>query len=195
MSKIIQKRFDEHTEVLNATIGHLGEQIQAAADLIIESYRSGGGVFLFGNGGSAADAQHIAGELVGRFLINRPALKAQALSTDTSTITCIANDFSYDEIFSRQLQANATVGDVAIGLTTSGNSKNVVAALEYAKANGIKTIAFTKTGGGKCADVADVLLDIPSEATPRVQEIGMLVYHILCEIVETATAPAPETKS
>jgi len=188
MNKIIQKRFDEHTEVLNATIGHIGEQIEAAADLIIESYRSGGGVFLFGNGGSAADAQHIAGELLGRFLLNRPALKAQALSTDTSTITCIANDFSYDEIFSRQLQGNSAPGDVAIGLTTSGNSKNVIAALEYAKANGLKTIAFTKSGGGKCAGLVDVLLDIPSEATPRVQEVGMLVYHILCEIVEAAMA-------
>lgn len=188
MNEIIQKRFDEHTEVLNATIGHIGEQIEAAANLIIESYRSGGGVFLFGNGGSAADAQHIAGELVGRFLIDRPALKAQALSTDTSTITCIANDFSYDEIFSRQLQANAAAGDVAVGLSTSGNSKNVVAALKYAKTNGIKTIAITKSGGGKCAALADVLLDIPSQATPRVQEIGMLVYHIICEIVEAAMA-------
>ena len=186
MNKTIQKRFDEHTEVLNTTVEHLGEHIQAAADLIIESYRNGGGVFLFGNGGSAADAQHIAGELVGRFLINRPPLKAQALSTDTSTITCIANDFSYDEIFSRQLQGNAAAGDVAIGLTTSGNSANVVAGLEYAKVNGIKTIAFTKSGGGKCAGLVDVLLDIPSEDTPRVQEIGMLVYHIICEIVEAA---------
>ncbi|MCK5113211.1 MAG: SIS domain-containing protein [Phycisphaerae bacterium] len=188
MSDTIKKRFDEHTEVLNATIWHLGDKIQAAADLIIESYRNGGGVFLFGNGGSAADAQHIAGELVGRFLINRPALKAQALSTDTSTITCIANDFSYDEIFSRQLEGNAVAGDVAIGLSTSGNSGNVVAALQYAKSNGLKTIAFTKNGGGKCAALADVLLDIPSDATPRVQEIGMLVYHILCEIVEAAMA-------
>ena len=188
MNETIQKRFDEHTEVLNATIGHIGEQIEAAADLIIKSYRNGGGVFLFGNGGSAADAQHIAGELVGRFLINRPALKAQALSTDTSTITCIANDFSYDEIFSRQLQGNATTGDIAVGFSTSGNSANVVTALEYAKANGIKTIAFTRNGGGKCAGIVDVLLDIPSDATPRVQEVGMLVYHVLCEIVEATMA-------
>lgn len=188
MTKIIKERFAEHAEVISAALEHLQGRVQQAADIIVESYRAGGGVFLFGNGGSAADAQHIAGELVGRFLINRPALKAHALSTDTSVVTCVANDFSYEEIFSRQLQANARPGDVAVGFSTSGNSSNVVAALQYAKEAGLKTIAFTKRGGGKCASLADVLLDISSESTPRVQEAGMLVYHIICEIVEAEMA-------
>jgi len=185
---IIQKRFDEHAEVALAAAEHLAGRIERAVDIIVESYRAGGGVFLFGNGGSAADAQHIAGELVGRFLINRPALRAQALSTDTSVITCVANDFSYEEIFSRQLQANARPGDVAIGLSTSGNSPNVVRALRHAKDHGLATVAFTKQGGGQCAALADVLLDFPAEATPRVQEVGMVVYHILCELVEAKMA-------
>jgi D-sedoheptulose 7-phosphate isomerase len=185
---VIAKRFDEHAAAFDAAREHLAGPIEAAAQLIIDAYRNGGGVFLFGNGGSAADAQHIAGELVGRFLINRPALKAQALSTDTSILTCLANDFSYEEIFSRQLEANAAPGDVAFGLSTSGNSPNVVRALQYARENGMKTLAFTKAGGGKCAELADVLVDVPSEATPRVQEIGMLAYHILCEVVEKTLA-------
>ncbi len=188
MTKIIQQRFTEHAEVISATLELLSDRISQAANVIIESYSMGGGVFLFGNGGSAADAQHIAGELLGRFLLNRPALKAQALSTDTSVLTCIANDFSYEEIFSRQLEGNARPGDVAIGMSTSGNSPNVVRALKFAKENGMKTIAFTKQGGGLCADIVDVLLDIPSGQTPRVQEAGMLVYHILCELVEAEMA-------
>jgi D-sedoheptulose 7-phosphate isomerase len=186
--EIIARRFNEHNAVSHAAQEHLPARIAAAAELMINAYRNGGGVFLFGNGGSAADAQHIAGELVGRFLLHRQALKAQALSTDTSILTCLANDFSYEEIFSRQLEANAAAGDVAVGLSTSGNSPNVVRALQYARESGMKTIAFTKAGGGKCAELADVLIDIPCEATPRVQEIGMLVYHVLCEIVEAEFA-------
>jgi len=188
MHEAIERRFTEHVEVMTATRERLAERIDAAAALMIESYRAGGGVFLFGNGGSAADAQHIAGELVGRFLINRPALKAQALSTDTSILTCLANDFSFEVIFARQLEANARPGDVAVGFSTSGNSGNVVAALEYARANGMKTIAFTGDGGGKCAALADVLFDIPSTVTAHIQEAGQVIYHILCEIVEAETA-------
>ena len=187
MHEAIERRFTEHAEVLQATREKLADRIDAAAALIVESYRAGGGVFLFGNGGSAADALHIAGELVGRFLIDRPALKAQALSTDTSILTCLANDFSYDQVFARQLEANAKAGDVAVGFTTSGNSENVVAALKYARENGMKTVAFTGESGGACAKLADVLFDIPSKVTARVQEAGQLIYHILCEIVETET--------
>jgi D-sedoheptulose 7-phosphate isomerase len=188
MHEAIERRFAEHAEVLQATREKLAERIDAAAAIMIESYRNGGGVFLFGNGGSAADAQHVAGELVGRFLIDRPALKAQALSTDTSILTCLANDFSFEMIFARQLEANAKAGDVAVGFTTSGNSANVVAGLQYARENGIKTIAFTGTDGGTCAELADVLFDIPSKVTARVQEIGQVIYHILCEIVEAEMA-------
>ena len=185
---VIHRRFEEHAAVLEATSRHLADKIQAAADLLVAAYRAGGGVFLFGNGGSAADAQHIAGELVGRFLKDRRALKAEALSVNTSILTALANDFSYDMIFARQLEANARPGDVAWGLSTSGNSANVVAALTYARDHGLKTIALTGEGGGRCAPLADVLLDVPSRSTPRVQEAGMLVYHLLCEIVETALA-------
>jgi D-sedoheptulose 7-phosphate isomerase len=172
-----------------ATQEHLGGRIEEAARLIVAAYRAGGGVFTFGNGGSAADAQHIAGELVGRFLINRPALRAEALSANTSILTAVANDFSFDRIFVRQLEANGRPGDVAWGLSTSGNSPNVVAALEFARERGLKTIALTGQGGGRCAACADVLLDVPCTCTPRVQEAGTLVYHLVCELVESAVAP------
>ena len=183
---LIRKRFAEHAAVLAATAGELSGKIQAAADMLVAAYRDGKGVFLFGNGGSAADAQHIAGELVGRFLKDRAALKAEALSTNTSILTALANDFSFNMIFARQLEANAAPGDVAWGLSTSGNSPNVVAALSFAREHGLKTVALTGEGGGKCAAYADILLAIPSKATPRVQEAGTLVYHLICELVESA---------
>ncbi len=186
MNDLISKRFSEHVSVVQATLEHLSGGIVAAAELMIESYRSGGGVFLFGNGGSAADAQHIACELVGRFLLDRPPMKAWALSTDTSILTCLANDYSYEVIFVRQLQASARSGDVAVGLSTSGNSPNVVAGLKYARENSLRTIALTGAGGGKCAEYADILLDIPAEGSPAVQNVGMVVYHVLCELVEQA---------
>ncbi|MFA6132769.1 MAG: SIS domain-containing protein [Phycisphaerae bacterium] len=188
MSEVIRTRFQEALSVIAQTQTRLSGRLAAAAEIIIQSYRSGGGVFIFGNGGSAADAQHIAGELVGRFLLNRRALKAVALTTDTSVLTCIANDFDYNSIFARQLEGNARSGDVAIGLSTSGNSANVVAALEYARGNGIKTIAFTGSGGGKCAALADVLLDVDCAHTPHTQEAHAVMYHILCELVEATMA-------
>ncbi len=188
MDEIIKRRFSEHVSVVQAAMEHLSEDIATAAELIIESYRSGGGVFLFGNGGSAADAQHIAGELMGRFLLDRSPMKAQALSTDTSILTCLANDYSYEIIFVRQLQAVARPGDVAMALSTSGDSPNVVAALKYATENGLRTIAITGKGGGKSAEYAEVLLDIPAKGSPGVQNVGMVVYHILCELVEQAWA-------
>jgi len=188
MHEAIERRFAEHFDVLKATQDQLAKRIDDAAAVMIESYRNGGGVFLFGNGGSAADCQHMAGELVGRFLINRQALKAEALTTDTSILTCLTNDFSFEMLFARQLEANARAGDVAIGFTTSGNSANVIEGLEYARKNGMKTIAFTGQGGGKCAALADVLFDIPSKVTARIQEGHQLIYHVLCEIVEAAMA-------
>ena len=188
MKEIVNKRFSEHLSVVQAAMERLPESIAMAVELIIESYRSGGGVFLFGNGGSAADAQHIACELVGRFLLERSPMKAQALSTDTSILTCLGNDYSYEMIFVRQLQAGARPGDVAVALSTSGNSPNVVAALKYAKENHLRTIAITGEGGGKCAEYAEVLLDIPTKGSPGVQNVGMVVYHILCELVERAWA-------
>ena len=187
MWKLICRRFDEAIEVLGQGRDRLADRIAQAAEIIAASYRAGGGVLLFGNGGSAADAQHIAGELVGRFLFDRAPLRAQALNTDTSILTCVGNDYSFEQVFSRQVEANGRKGDVAIGLSTSGNSPNVVAALAAARKIGMKTIAFTGAGGGRCAELVDVLLDAPvASPTARVQECHVVTYHILCELVESA---------
>jgi len=190
MKDIIRKRFEESISVIHQTGQRLTDAIAAAAEMIVAAYRNGGGVFLFGNGGSAADAQHIAAELVGRFLKERKALKAEALSTNSSVLTCLANDYSYQAIFARQLEANATARDLAIGLSTSGNSSNVVAGLAKAREMGMKTIAFTGNGGGKCAALVDVLLDVagPGLPSPRIQEAHAVIYHVLCELVESAMA-------
>ncbi len=184
MQKILKARFAELEKVLRDTQEQCAESIGRAAELIVQTYRNGHGLFLFGNGGSAADAQHMTGELNGRFLRERRPLKAQALVCDASTVTCIANDYRYEEIFSRQLLANAVAGDVAFGFSTSGNSKNVLEAFKAAKSIGVKTIAMTGKGGGALAELADVLIAIPSSFTPHVQETGMAVYHCLCEQIE-----------
>ncbi len=184
----IRQRFGQASDLIRQASDQLTGAIAAAAAMVIDCYAADGAVFTFGNGGSASDAQHIACELVGRFLIDRPPLRAEALATDTATITSIANDYGYDAIFARQLAGKARPGDVAIGLSTSGNSPNVVAALKTARDMGVKTIAITGTGGGKCADLADVLLAIPSSDTPRIQETSAVIYHILCELIEQQTA-------
>ena len=188
MKQIIRERFEESMRLAGRTLQHLGDRVAQAAELIIAAYGAGGGVFLFGNGGAAADAQHVACELVGRFLKQRRALKAQALSSNPALLTAIANDTDYELIFARQLEASARPGDVAIGLSTSGNSPNVVAALNTAAEMGLKTIAITGKGGGKCAGAADLLLDVPSDVTPRVQESTAIIYHVICELVESAVA-------
>jgi len=193
MREQIEQRFVESAKAIHAAGEQLAEPVADAVGIVIEAYRSGRGVFLFGNGGSAADAQHIAGELVGRFLVDRRPLKAVALTTDSSVLTCLANDFSFEEIFARQIEANATAGDVAIGLSTSGNSRNVVAGLAKAREMGLKTIAFTGRDGGKCAKFADVLLDVPHADTPRVQEATVVIYHVLCELVERVLADEETT--
>lgn len=186
MKDAINKRFGEASAAVKLTGEHLAGRIAEAVDLIVTSYRAGGGVFTFGNGGSAADAQHMACELVGRFMKERPGMRAEALSSNIASITSIANDYGYEAIFSRQLEASARPGDIAIGLSTSGNSPNVLAGLAKAREMGLKTIAMTGSGGGKCTDLADVLLDVPSNATPRVQESHAVIYHIICELVEDA---------
>ncbi|MCE5278151.1 MAG: SIS domain-containing protein [Planctomycetaceae bacterium] len=186
--RIIRQRFEESAALARLTPEHLATRIAAAADAIIAAYRSGGGVFLFGNGGSAADAQHMAGELVGRFLKNRRALKAEALTVNSSVLTALANDFGYQSVFARQLEANAKSGDVAIALSTSGNAPSVIAAMKQAKAMGLTTIALTGRGGGQSAALADILLDVPSDQTPRVQEVSTVIYHVICELVESALA-------
>lgn len=188
MKNLIKARFEECALLIERSRKLLSPMLEQAVHVIIDCYRSGGGVFLFGNGGSAADAQHVAGELVGRFLQDRRALKAQALSTDTSVLTALANDYGYEYVFARQLEANARSNDVAIALTTSGNSPNVVAGLAKAREMGLTTIALTGMNGGQCAELADLLIDVPSDHTPHVQEVHMLICHVICEFVERTLA-------
>ena len=159
MEDQIAKLFAESARAVSAAGSHLPGRIARAVEMIVACCKSGGSVLLFGNGGSAADAQHIACELVGRFMLDRPPIRAQALSTDTSSLTAISNDYGYDGVFARQVEACGRAGDVAVGLSTSGNSANVVAALAKAREIGMSTIAFTGDGGGECAGLADVLLD------------------------------------
>lgn len=156
----------------------------------IGSYRNGGKMLLCGNGGSAADAQHIAAELSGRFYYDRPPLDAEALHVNTSYLTAVANDYSYDEVFVRMTEARGRKGDVFIGLSTSGNSENILRAARKAKEMGMVVAAFTGRDGGKLRDVADILINIPSADTPRIQEGHILMGHILCETIEKALFPS-----
>ena len=182
----VKQRFEQTASLLMTSADALAAKTVEAAEILVASLAADGGVFVFGNGGSAADAQHMAAELVGRFLVDRRAFRAEALTTDTSALTSIANDYGFEQVFARQLSGKARPGDVAVGISTSGNSPNVVAALKAAGEIGCKTIALTGAGGGQCAALADVLLDVPSEHTPCVQETHAVIYHALCELVETA---------
>ena len=160
------------------------EKIEKIADSMVSCYSHEGKVLICGNGGSAADSQHIAGELVGRFKLERPALAAIALSTDTSIITAWANDYNFESVFARQVQAYAKENDILLGISTSGNSKNVVQAFEMGKRIGTCNISLTGEGGGKLKELSDICLDVPSTDTPRIQEAHMLIYHIVCDLVE-----------
>jgi D-sedoheptulose 7-phosphate isomerase len=162
--------------------------ILAVGNRVADALRSGGKVLTFGNGGSAADAQHFAAELVGRYLKQRSAWPAIALTTDTSILTAVANDYGYDAVFQRQVEALGRKGDVAIGISTSGRSPSVVTALAKAREMGLVTIGMTGQGGGKLAGQVDHLIEVPSSATPRIQEVHGLVIHVLCAIVEEAIA-------
>lgn len=187
MKQLLEQRFQEIEQVLRDTLEQSAESICRAAELMESVYRKEHGIFLFGNGGSAADAQHVAGELNGRFLKERRPLKAQALVGDAATMTCIANDYGYEQIFARQLLANATAGDIAFGFSTSGNSANVIEAFKAAKTIGVKTLAITGKGGGELKGLADILIEIQSSFTPHIQEAGMVVYHCLCERIENTS--------
>ena len=164
--------------------GHLDLVVRAAAAMA-EALRAGGKVLLFGNGGSAADAQHIAAELVNRFLLERPALPAIALTTDTSILTSISNDRDYAEVFARQVEALGRPGDVAIGISTSGRSASVVRGMEAASSVRMCTLAVTGGDGGKLAGLVDYAFVVPSRSTPRIQEIHATLGHVLCQLVET----------
>jgi len=158
--------------------------IQQCVDTIIQAFKNGNKVLFCGNGGSAADAQHLAAEFSGRFYTDRDALPAEALHCNTSYITAVANDYSYDVIYSRMIKGIGKKGDVLVGLSTSGNSKNIINAFEVAKEKEMITIAFTGTSGGKMKPVSDFLLNVPSTDTPRIQESHIMVGHIICQLVE-----------
>jgi len=162
------------------------EQIAEAATAILACLRAGGKLIALGNGGSASDAQHMVAELVGRYAAKRQALAAIALTTNSSSLTAIANDFGFEEIFARQLEALARAQDLVLAISTSGNSPNVLRALETARALGLKKIGLTGNGGGKLRDLVEICITVPSSSTPRIQEAHSLVIHILCGIVENA---------
>jgi D-sedoheptulose 7-phosphate isomerase len=167
-------------ELLRTELGRIVE----ISELIIESLRKNGKVIIFGNGGSAADSQHIAAELVGRFKKDRTALAAIALTVNTSVLTSLANDYGYEIVFSKQIEALGKKNDVAIGISTSGKAKNVVLGLKQAKRMGIKTVVLTGKGGSELAKTADLSLLVPSEVTARIQEAHITIGHILCELIE-----------
>jgi D-sedoheptulose 7-phosphate isomerase len=160
--------------------------VVAVADTMSAAFDSGRQALIFGNGGSAADAQHFACELVGRFLRTRRALPAVALTTDTSTLTAIANDYGFERIFVRQIEALGRSGDVAVGISTSGSSPNVVAGLQFARSRGLKTVAFTGGARGPVDHAADVVVKVPHDSTPRIQEVHRTLIHAVCELIESA---------
>lgn len=188
----VQAMFDEHEAVLRDTRDALVSRIAEAGRLLVDAYQAGGKVLLFGNGGSFSDALHIEGELTNRFHRDHEGLPAIALGAGQASLTATANDYSYDDLFARLVKAYGRPGDVALGLTTSGNSKNVVRGLVRARELGLKTIAFTGRTGGRAADHADLLLNVPSDCTPRIQEMHILAAHAICALVEDALFPIPD---
>jgi len=185
MDDIIKRAVSQNIETNRALSQekHI-DRIKEIASAIILSIKRGGKVIIFGNGGSAADAQHMAGELVGRFKKERKGLPAISLTANTSSLTAISNDYSYDMCFSRQVEALARPEDIVIGISTSGNAKNVIKAIVYARNNGIKTVALTGKDGGGLVKEADISFVVPSGQTPSIQEAHILIIHVLCELVE-----------
>ncbi|NQT76762.1 MAG: D-sedoheptulose 7-phosphate isomerase [Bacteroidetes bacterium] len=183
-SQYIFDEFNDHQDVLKKTIEGLGNDIKEAGEFIVSTLKAGNKVLLFGNGGSAGDAQHIAAELTGRYKTERKGLAAIALTTDTSALTAIGNDYGFDRIFDRQVEALGREGDLLISISTSGNSRNVLRALAYAKDNGMNTIGLSGKGGGDMRPLCDINIIIPSDDTARIQEMHILVGHVLCGIID-----------
>lgn len=181
---IFELSFAAHRELIESTQRICRAPLSKLESLVVAALQSGGKILAFGNGGSAADAQHLAAEFTIRFVKRRRALAAVALTTDTSALTACGNDFGFDQIFARQIEALGRPGDVAIGISTSGNSPNVVAALERARAQGLTTAAFSGEDGGKLREIADPLILVPSQETARIQEMHMLLLHILCAEID-----------
>lgn len=190
LRKNIESSIEVHSRLLQACL----PAMISAADALIAAFRGGRKALFFGNGGSAADAQHLAAEFLGRYLRERHPLPAIALHANTSTVTSIANDYGYEHVFSRQLQALAVAGDVAVAISTSGNSPSVIEAVKIARKMGVYTIGLTGASGGRLREIVDIWIAAPSDETPRVQECHILVGHALCDAVEQAVAEAPAVR-
>ena len=183
MNNIIKNEFNEHLKAANL-LHHLTEDVAKSAKLCIDCLKNGGKILICGNGGSAADAQHIAAELVGRYKTNRKGLFAIALTTDSSVITSISNDFGYKHVFDRQVEAIAKKGDVLIGISTSGRSANVISALKLASKLKCKTIGFSGKDGGEMNKICNINIIAPSEDTPRIQELHIVIGHTICHLID-----------
>lgn len=188
MQELIRAQIQDSIDAKRKVLDALVPQIQKAAEVMIAALKSGRKILFFGNGGSASDAQHLAAELVGRFERERRGLPGIALTTDTSILTAVANDYSYDEVFARQVEALGASGDVAVGLSTSGKSRNVNAAMEKAKHMGLRTIGFSGKKGGDLAKLSEVSIVVPSDATARIQESHIMIGHIVCDLIDRAFA-------
>lgn len=182
----IRSVFTQHIAVANQSLESLSEDIQKSASIILDCLKQGNKVLLFGNGGSAGDAQHIAAEFVGRFVKERRSLPAIALTTDTSAITAIGNDYGFEHVFARQVEGLANNGDVLIGISTSGNSVNVINALKVGRSLNCKTIGLTGRDGGKMNEHCDLNIVVPSDVTARIQEMHILIGHIICGVTDDA---------
>ena len=189
MKKIVLEAIETHEKLLDEFRHNSVDTVVTAAEMVISSLKAGGTVYLCGNGGSAADAQHIAGEFIGRFKKDRAALPAVALTTDTSVITCIGNDCTFEDIFTRQVQALVKAGDVLWAFSTSGTSPNIVSAAKLAKEKGATVLAFTGKPATKLQDISDVCLNIDAPNTAAAQEIHQLAYHSICHLVEQGMFP------
>ena len=184
MQSIIKHEFSEHIKVSVETIKSIGKSIEIAAEICIDSLKKDGKILIIGNGGSAADAQHIAAEIVGRYKTERKGLSAIALTTDSSVITSIANDYGYLHVFKRQVEALANEGDVVIGISTGGSSANIIGALKLANVLGCKTIGLSGRDGGEFSGLCDVNLLAIAKDTPRIQEMHILIGHTICHLIE-----------
>ena len=184
MKQTIKDEFQSHLEIINLTIETMQEKLELASLLAVETLRNGNKILLCGNGGSAADAQHIAAELTGRYKTERRGLPGIALTTDTSALTAIGNDYGYDRVFDRQVESLASKGDLIIGISTSGNSKNVINALKVGRELGCKTLGLSGRDGGEMNNVCDINLVVPSDNTPRIQEMHILFGHTICQIID-----------
>lgn len=182
--KEIQHHFLQHSQVVSDSFNSIAGQLENISEILSTSLNRGGTIIFCGNGGSAADSQHLAAEFVGRFSSDRRALRSISLSTDTSVITCISNDYSYEDVFARQISALARPGDILIAISTSGNSPNIINAVKEANKLNCSTIAFIGKNGGKLKDYAEHSLIVPSDDTARIQEVHILLGHILCNLVE-----------